>query len=249
MDIEYTGRQTILTKKLKAQAEAGLARIAKLVSRTASAHVILSTDKYRRLAEVTLTTRGFSLVANCEATEMEAALHDALVKLEKQALRHSKKKATEKRHPKAAQAGLRTAVTAIEPEEPISSLMDGILGRALDGQGSTGENGNGSSNGIHGTVNGTRSGTKNGTRSTGAARKAVAMVVHSFPSKASRAPIVEPHIVRSIDSTAIGPMSLEVAVKEAACRDRDVFVFRDTLGQAMVLHRQRDGRMELIQIP
>jgi len=44
-------------------------------------------------------------------------------------------------------------------------------------------------------------------------------------------------------------MSLEVAVKEAACRDRDVFVFRDTLGQAMVLHRQRDGRMELIQIP
>jgi len=28
-----------------------------------------------------------------------------------------------------------------------------------------------------------------------------------------------------------------------------VFVFRDPYGQAMVLHRQRDGRMELIQIP
>ncbi len=76
------------------------------------------------------------------------------------------------------------------------------------------------------------------------------MVVHSFPSGSSRrAPIAEPHVVRSIDSSAIGPMTLEVAVKEAALRDRDVFVFRDTYGQPMVLHRQRDGRMELIQIP
>jgi putative sigma-54 modulation protein len=249
MDIEYTGRQTTVTKKLKTQAEAGLARIAKLVSRTASAHVILSTDKYRQLAEVTLTTRGFSLVANCEATEMEAALHDALAKLEKQAIRHSKKKATEKRHPKAAQAGLRTAAAVIEPEEPISSLMDGILGRALDVHASNGANGNGASNGLNGSSRKVAAGIKNGTRSSGTARKAIAMVVHSFPSKASRAPIVEPHVVRSIDSSAIGPMSLEVAVKEAACRDRDVFVFRDTLGQAMVLHRQRDGRMELIQIP
>jgi putative sigma-54 modulation protein len=52
MEIEYTGRQTTITKKLKTQAEAGLARIAKLVGRTASAHVFLTTEKYRRIAEV-----------------------------------------------------------------------------------------------------------------------------------------------------------------------------------------------------
>jgi len=45
------------------------------------------------------------------------------------------------------------------------------------------------------------------------------------------------------------PMTLDEAVKEAAFRDREVFVFRDHGGQAMVLHRKRDGKMELIEVP
>ena len=56
-------------------------------------------------------------------------------------------------------------------------------------------------------------------------------------------------MVRSIDSSSMRPMSLEEAVKEAAFRDKDVFVFRDRDGQVMVLHRKRDGKMELIIIP
>jgi putative sigma-54 modulation protein len=72
------------------------------------------------------------------------------------------------------------------------------------------------------------------------------MLVHSFPS---RSPLSEPHVVRSTDAVAMRPMSLEEAVKEAAFRDRDVFVFRNHAGQAMVLHRKRDGKMELIEIP
>ncbi len=32
-------------------------------------------------------------------------------------------------------------------------------------------------------------------------------------------------------------------------RDRDVFVFRDTQGKVKVLHRTRDGKMELIEAP
>ena len=77
MDVEYTGRQTTITKKLKLQAEAGLARIAKIVGNSASVHVILSTDKYRHIAEVTVQTRHQKLVARCEATEMVLALRDA----------------------------------------------------------------------------------------------------------------------------------------------------------------------------
>ncbi len=50
------------------------------------------------------------------------------------------------------------------------------------------------------------------------------MLVHSFPS---RSPLPEPHVSRSTDGVALRPMSLEEAVKEAAFRDRDVFVFRD----------------------
>jgi putative sigma-54 modulation protein len=224
MEIEYTGRQTTITKNLKTQTEAGLTRIAKLVGRSATAHVFLTTEKYRRIAEVTLKKRGQSLVGTCEGTEMTSALHDALSKLEQQAIRYSKKRATEKRHPKAGQPGIKLA--ALDAKSGIELEIAPVNGAKpqLKAKKTNGAIGNG--------------------------RKAVPMIVHSFPSGSSlRAPIAEPHVVRAIDSEAIGPMSLEVAVKEAALRDRDVFVFRDTYGQPMVLHRQRDGRMELIQFP
>jgi putative sigma-54 modulation protein len=38
-------------------------------------------------------------------------------------------------------------------------------------------------------------------------------------------------------------------VKEAEFRDREVFVFRDHAGQVRVLHRKKDGKMELIEVP
>jgi len=225
MDIEYTGRQTVITKKLKTQSEAGLARIAKLVSRTASAHVFLTTDKYRRCAEVTLKTRGQSLVANCEATDMEVALHDALCKLEQQVVRHNQKKTAAKRHPKSA--SLADGFTG-EVKVVVKTATRKVAAAA-------------SKNGI-----GTNGHATNGKATNGNGRKAVPMVVHSFPSKS---PLIEPHVVRSIDSAAWRPMSLEEAVKEAAFRDRDVFVFRDHEDQVLVLHRKRDGKMELIQVP
>ncbi len=112
MDVEYTGRQTTITKKLKLQVEAGMARITKIVGSSGNVHVILSTDKYRQIAEVTVQTRHQKLVARCEATEMEIALHDALAKIEQQAIRHKKKSGTIKRHPKADVKGAGTETAA-----------------------------------------------------------------------------------------------------------------------------------------
>lgn len=74
----------------------------------------------------------------------------------------------------------------------------------------------------------------------------IPVTVHSFPAKT---PVQEPHITRSTDSVALRPMTLEEAVKEAEFRDRDVFVFRDNNGGVKVLHRKRDGKMELIEAP
>jgi putative sigma-54 modulation protein len=100
MNVEYTGRQTQITVKLKAQAEAGLARIAKVVDRSAAAHVILTEDKYRKIAEVTVRCRNGELVATCESTEMETALHDALQKVEQQAIKNKDRFDTITRHAK-----------------------------------------------------------------------------------------------------------------------------------------------------
>jgi putative sigma-54 modulation protein len=55
--------------------------------------------------------------------------------------------------------------------------------------------------------------------------------------------------VPAADSVAMRPMTLEEAVKEAHFRDRDVFVFRDNKGKVKVLHRTRDGKLELIEAP
>ncbi len=211
MDIEYTGRQTTITKKLKLNTEAGLKRIAKVVEKVVSMHVILTTEKYRQCAEITLKTRNAKLVAKCEATEMEVALSDALNKIEQQAIRLKQKTTTIKRHSKAGEKSPKgvAAETVDKPEQ-----VEVAAGKA--------------------------------STNNSAGRKAVPMLVHSFPSKS---PLQEPHVVRSADSVARRPMSLEEAVKEAAFRDRDVFVFRNHEGQAMVLHRKRDGKMELIEVP
>src|ERR1700712_1971990 len=91
MNVEYTGRQTTITAKLKTQAEAGLARIMKVCDQSASAHVILAEDKYRKIAEVTVKCRHGEWVATCESTEMETALHDALQKVEQQAIKNKER--------------------------------------------------------------------------------------------------------------------------------------------------------------
>lgn len=211
MDVEYTGRQATITKKLKLQTEAGLARIVKILGNAGNVHVILAKDKYRQKAEVTIQTRNQKLVSACESTEMVLALRDALVKIEQQAIRHKKKKMTIKRHGKTDT--MPAAMSAKEEKEEIGASKP-PSGKAA---------------------------TKNSV-----GRKAVPMLVHSFPSQS---PLTEPHVARSSDGVALRPMTLEEAVKEAAFRDRDVFVFRDHGGQAMVLHRKRDGKMELIEVP
>ncbi|GGG76639.1 ribosome hibernation-promoting factor, HPF/YfiA family [Edaphobacter dinghuensis] len=210
MDVEYTGRQATITKKLKLQTEAGLARITKILGNAGNVHVILATDKYRQKAEVTIQIRNQKLVSACESTEMVLALRDALVKIEQQAIRHKKKKMTIKRHGKSDTV-------------PV------------------GKNGKDAEEIVAAKPAATKAATKSSP-----GRKAVQMLVHSFPS---HSPLAEPHVARSTDGVALRPMTLEEAVKEAAFRDRDVFVFRDHGGQAMVLYRKRDGKMELIEVP
>ncbi|MGA9503472.1 MAG: ribosome-associated translation inhibitor RaiA [Terriglobales bacterium] len=72
------------------------------------------------------------------------------------------------------------------------------------------------------------------------------VLVHKFPSVART---TEVHLVHARDSVALRPMTLEEAIKEAHFRDKDVFVFRDPKGKLMILHRTRDGKMELIEAP
>jgi putative sigma-54 modulation protein len=216
MPVECTGRQVAITQPLRTLAEEGIERIARILGKITSAHVVLTAEKYRQIAEVTIKTRNCTLVALCESSaSMESALRDALVKAENQATRHKDKQRTRKRQPKQ--------------EKQLEEA-----GVARSGRGGAAE-----SKAANGNGNGTANGKSH-------AQPTIPVTVHSFPA---RVPIAEPHVVRSLDSVALRPMTLEEAVKEAEFRDRDVFVFRDNEGNVKVLHRKRDGKMELIEAP
>jgi putative sigma-54 modulation protein len=78
------------------------------------------------------------------------------------------------------------------------------------------------------------------------AKPRAAIAIHSYPTNST---IVEPHILSSAEAIALKPMTIEEAVKDAEFRDRDLLVFRNPIGELFVLHRRRDGQMELVEIP
>lgn len=79
-----------------------------------------------------------------------------------------------------------------------------------------------------------------------AGRPRASIAVHSFPFRAT---VVEPHILKSAEAIVLRAMTIEEAVKEAEFRDRDLLIFRNQAGDMFVLHRRRDGQMELVEIP
>jgi putative sigma-54 modulation protein len=78
------------------------------------------------------------------------------------------------------------------------------------------------------------------------AKARASIAVHSFPANTA---VVEPHIVKNGEAIAMRPMTIEEAVKDAEFRDRDLLIFRNASGDVYVLHRRRDGQMELVEIP
>lgn len=79
-----------------------------------------------------------------------------------------------------------------------------------------------------------------------ASKARTSIAVHSFPSTAA---LVEPHVLKNGEAVALKPMTIEEAVKDAEFRDRDLLIFRNASGDTFVLHRRRDGQMELVEIP
>ena len=73
--------------------------------------------------------------------------------------------------------------------------------------------------------------------------------VHDIIPGRSRLQYGEPHILKSGEAIALRAMTIEEAVKEAEFRDRDLLIFHNSAGDLFVLHRRRDGQMELVEIP
>jgi putative sigma-54 modulation protein len=204
MNVEYTGRHYEVTSAIRKEVETGLTKLRKILGDKFETKVVLSTEKKRHKAEITITPRNGPIVAVAQAGDMSSAVNEALEHLEKQAVKYKTRWRTRKRHNHKNPSPKKWTGRDEGSQEAIATAV-----------------------GLN-------------------EKSAVDVVVHKFPAVAKS---TEVHLVRSEDAVAMRPMTLEEAIKEAHFRDRDVFVFRDLKGKVMVLHRTREGKMELIEAP
>jgi putative sigma-54 modulation protein len=203
MNVEFTGRQYEVTPAVRRHVQNGLEKISKILGDSFDTHVVLSTEKHRHIAEITVTVRANSLVGLAEANDMIQAVNEAIEKIDRQAVKYRTKFKAKKRIARKAAAAGRWNGNAVPAQD--TKIMVGT-----------------------------------------SETTAVDVLVHTFPGVVK---IKDAHVVPSSESVAMRPMTLEEAVKEAEFRDREVFVFRDHAGQVRVLHRKKDGKMELIEVP
>ena len=103
MKVNYTGRHMELTEPLKQLTKERLDKMATYLDDIIDVHVILSVEKHRHEAEITLKTRGSAFVASATTDDMYASITQAVDKLEAQAHKHQDKRNT--RPHESAKAG------------------------------------------------------------------------------------------------------------------------------------------------
>jgi putative sigma-54 modulation protein len=217
MNVEYTGRHYVITTSIRKEVETGLAKIRKILRDRFETKVVLTVEKHRHKAEITISPRNGPLVAIAQAKDMTIAVSEALGHLEKQAVKYKTRRVSKKRSArKTADAKKWNGAAGEEREVQEGVIEEVVLEEDLE-------------------------------ISVGTSKKtAVSVMVHKYPAVAKT---TEVHLVRSDEAVAKRPMTLEEAIKEAHFRDRDVFIFRDPKGKLMILHRTREGKMELIEAP
>lgn len=85
MQIDYTGRQMEITPAIKEHTEEHLAKLKRILGEQIKAHVILTVERHRHIAEITVKARWYAMVGVHETTDMYSSILGALEKIEKQA--------------------------------------------------------------------------------------------------------------------------------------------------------------------
>ncbi len=106
MYIDYTGRQVEISPDLQSYTQQRLRKIVRLLGETFGVHVILTAEKHRRIAELTLKFHDHTVVGIEETGDIRISINGAVDKLARQALRLIERRRTGKRRPKPTSAVL-----------------------------------------------------------------------------------------------------------------------------------------------
>ncbi len=125
MKIEFTGRQTEISKEVRRLAERKLEKVARLLPRMTRAHVILTADKHRQVAEVSAHSRNLDLSAVEVSTNPRLSVSSAMDKLLRQAQRQRAKQrdhrgstSTRRPTPPSSRPGRGRKATELPPKAP-----------------------------------------------------------------------------------------------------------------------------------
>lgn len=124
MRIDFTGRQMEVTPDMRRYTERRLRKITRLLRDGYDIHVILTAEKRRRTAEITLSFRDHVLVAIEESTDARSSINGALDKLERQAVRLLTRYRTRKRRPKPTAAILLNILGAERVDHEEHRLLE-----------------------------------------------------------------------------------------------------------------------------
>jgi len=118
MKVTYTGRQVDLSPAQSRKLASEFDKVGKLLDNgrgEAEAHVILSYERYLNNVEITVPYHNHELVGQGSDSDLFSAIHAAVDKLEKQAIRVREKWRDGKRVPR------KKSGTAGEPRESVES--------------------------------------------------------------------------------------------------------------------------------
>ncbi len=137
MRITYTGRQVELVPAQLRKLEAQCGKLGKLLDGRKSeceARVVLSTERHLHKAEVTVKYHDHSMIGFAEDGDLFTAIHGAIEKLEKQAIKVRAKWRDSKRVPRKENVSVeRAAVTAAPPAKAATSKIKAAVKHGKNG--------------------------------------------------------------------------------------------------------------------
>lgn len=121
MQITTTGRHFEVTDALRQHIETKISKMDRLLEGITEVHVVLSVEKHRHTAEITLLqANGNSLRSIEETHDMYESVDTVIDKIEKQARKHNKRKDTSR---KARAANKESERVDVEPEPDTTEPM------------------------------------------------------------------------------------------------------------------------------
>lgn len=134
MDITVSFRHTEPIESLKTYAEEKVSKIKKYLDSPLEAHIVLSVEKFRHQADVTLSINGTRIKGVEETGDMYSAIDQVMDKIEKQVKRHMAKIRSHRESSRGDQDTLSEEAEAMglsQDEEPVIEV-EKLVAKPMD---------------------------------------------------------------------------------------------------------------------